>query len=96
MTLPLGTKRLKNLANDIEGRNGWWSIKPLVPNEQLSSGDSGKGVELLAKGSTDMSFHSTIIYSILDPRLGVASAPISYLKIQMALTKYLTEKAEKN
>lgn len=50
----------------------------IFPNEQLSGGDSGKGVELLAKGSTDFSYHSTIIYSILNDRLGVLSAPFLF------------------
>ncbi|WP_110113073.1 DctP family TRAP transporter solute-binding subunit [Bacillus sp. CGMCC 1.16541] len=50
----------------------------LFPNEQLSGGDSGKGVELLVKGTTDFSYHSTIIYSILNERLGVVSAPFLF------------------
>lgn len=68
----------EKLSNDMKEETDGRITIDLFPNEQLSSGDSGKGVELLAKGSTDMSFHSTIIYSILDPRLGVASAPFLF------------------
>lgn len=50
----------------------------LFPNEQLSGGDSGKGIELLIKGTTDLSYHSTIIYSIMDERLGIVSAPFLF------------------
>lgn len=50
----------------------------VFPNEQLSGGDSGKAVEMLSKGSTDLTFNSTIIYSILDDRFGVASAPFLF------------------
>lgn len=68
----------EKLANDMKEETDGRITIDLFPNEQLSGGDSGKGVELLAKGSTDLSFHSTIIYSILDPRLGVASAPFLF------------------
>lgn len=44
-------------------------------NEQLSSGSQTKGIEQLQSGITDMSFHSTIIYSILDAKFGVVSMP---------------------
>ncbi|MBB4823514.1 tripartite ATP-independent transporter DctP family solute receptor [Sporosarcina luteola] len=71
-------KAAEKLANDMkEETDGRIKIE-IYPNEQLSGGDSGKGVELLAKGQTDLSFHSTIIYSILDPRFGVASAPFLF------------------
>ncbi|MCG3088153.1 DctP family TRAP transporter solute-binding subunit [Sporosarcina cyprini] len=71
-------KAAEKLANDMkEETDGRINIE-IYPNEQLSGGDSGKGVELLAKGQTDLSFHSTIIYSILDPRFGVASAPFLF------------------
>jgi len=44
-------------------------------NEQLSSGSQTKGIEQLQTGVTDLSFHSTIIYSILAPEFGVISLP---------------------
>src|SRR5699024_8164572 len=50
----------------------------VYPNEQLAGGDSGKTVELLSKGKIDLTFNSTIIYSILDERFGVASAPFLF------------------
>nr|WP_232336729.1 DctP family TRAP transporter solute-binding subunit [Planococcus lenghuensis] len=50
----------------------------IFANEQLSGGDSGKAVEGLAKGTIDLTFNSTIIYSILDERFGVASAPFLF------------------
>lgn len=71
-------KAAEKLANDMKDETDGRINIEVFPNEQLSSGDSGKGVELLAKGQTDLSFHSTIIYSILDPRFGVASAPFLF------------------
>ncbi|MFD1204827.1 MULTISPECIES: DctP family TRAP transporter solute-binding subunit [Sporosarcina] len=71
-------KAAEKLANDLkEETDGRINIE-VYPNEQLSGGDQGKGVELLAKGQTDLSFHSTIIYSILDDRFGVPSAPFLF------------------
>jgi TRAP-type transport system periplasmic protein len=68
----------EKLANDLKKETDGRITMEIYPNEQLSGGDSGKGVEMLVKGSTDLSFHSTIIYSILDERLGVASAPFLF------------------
>ncbi|MER2262245.1 MAG: DctP family TRAP transporter solute-binding subunit, partial [Psychrobacillus sp.] len=68
----------QKLADDVsEETDGRIKIE-VYPNEQLSGGDSGKAVEMLSKGSTDLTFNSTIIYSILDDRFGVASAPFLF------------------
>lgn len=72
----------EKLKNDIaEESDGRINIE-LYANEQLSGGDSGKAVESLAKGSIDLTFNSTIIYSILDDRFGVASAPFLFTGIE--------------
>jgi tripartite ATP-independent transporter DctP family solute receptor len=47
----------------------------VFPNEQLSSGNQPKGIEQLQNGVTDATFHSTIIYSVLDPKFSVISMP---------------------
>lgn len=60
-----------------EESNGRINIE-LYPNEQLTGGDQAKGVEALAKGSTDLSFHSTIIYSALDQKFSMPSAPFLF------------------
>jgi tripartite ATP-independent transporter DctP family solute receptor len=68
----------EKLAEDVlEASDGRIEIS-VYPNEQLSGGDSGTGVEQLMNGITDMSYHSTIIYSIMDERLGVLSAPFLF------------------
>lgn len=68
----------QKLSEDVsEETDGRIKIE-VFPNEQLSGGDSGKAVEMLSKGSTDLTFNSTIIYSILDDRFGVASAPFLF------------------
>ncbi len=54
--------------------NGEVEVK-VYPNEQLSGGNQGKGVEMLRNGAIDISFHSNIIYSIMDERFGVISLP---------------------
>ena len=63
-----------DLAEESDGRINL----ELFANEQLSGGDSGKAVEGLSKGTIDLTFNSTIIYSILDDRFGVASAPFLF------------------
>ncbi|TQR21340.1 DctP family TRAP transporter solute-binding subunit [Psychrobacillus vulpis] len=96
----------KKLSDDVsEETDGRIKIE-VFPNEQLSGGDSGKAVEMLSKGSTDLTFNSTIIYSILDERFGVASAPFLFNNTDEvdkvfggeggeAITKILEEKGVK-
>lgn len=57
-----------------ERTNGEIQIS-VYPNEQLSGGNQSKGVEMLSSGATDLSYHSNIIYSVLDERFGVISLP---------------------
>lgn len=68
----------EKLAEDIERETDGRIVIEVFGNEQLSGGDSGKAVELLSKGNIDLTFNSTIIYSILDDRFGVASAPFLF------------------
>ncbi|MFP3919801.1 DctP family TRAP transporter solute-binding subunit [Lysinibacillus telephonicus] len=68
----------QKLAEDIEKETDGRITIDVFANEQLSGGDSGKAVEGLSKGSIDLTLNSTIIYSILDERFGVASAPFLF------------------
>jgi len=68
----------EKLAEDIENETDGRITIEVFGNEQLSGGDSGKTVELLSKGNIDLTFNSTIIYSALDDRFGVASAPFLF------------------
>lgn len=68
----------QKLADDIAAETDGRITIEVFPNEQLAGGDSGKTVELLSKGNIDLTFNSTIIYSILDERLGVPSAPFLF------------------
>lgn len=69
------TKGAQKWAELVKERtNGRVQIQ-VFPNEQLSSGNQPKGIEQLQNGVTDASFHSTIIYSVLDPKFSVVSMP---------------------
>ncbi len=75
-------KAAEQFANEVKDKtNGRIKIS-IYPNEQLSGGDSGKAIELLIKGSTDLTYNSTIIYSILDERFGVVSAPFLFKDLE--------------
>ena len=67
-----GAEKFADLVK--ERTNGEIEVQ-VYPNEQLSGGNQGKGIEMLRNGSTDLSFHSNIIYSIMDERFGVISLP---------------------
>ncbi len=71
-------KAAEKFADEVkENTDGRINIK-VYPNEQLSGGDSGKAVESLSKGTIDLTYNSTIIYSILNEKLGVLSAPFIF------------------
>lgn len=54
--------------------NGKIEMK-LYANESLSNGNSPKGLEAVQNGATEISVHSTIIYSVLDPKFSAPSLP---------------------
>ncbi|MEW9674071.1 DctP family TRAP transporter solute-binding subunit [Ammoniphilus sp. 3BR4] len=68
----------QQFADEVKQKSDGRINVTVYPNEQLSGGDSGKAIELLIKGSTDLTYNSTIIYSIMDERLGVVSAPFMF------------------
>jgi tripartite ATP-independent transporter DctP family solute receptor len=68
----LGAKKFAELVS--ERTNGNIEIK-VFPNEQLAGGSQGKGIEMLISGAVDFTYHSNIIYSIMDERFGVISMP---------------------
>ncbi|WP_078427313.1 DctP family TRAP transporter solute-binding subunit [Alkalihalobacterium alkalinitrilicum] len=72
----------EKLAEDMaEATDGRIQIS-VYPNEQLSGGDSGAAVEQLMNGTIDLTYNSTIIYSIMDERLGVLSAPFLFANLE--------------
>ena len=50
----------------------------VFPNDQLAGGSSGKGVEMVADGSTDIAAYATVALSVLDPKLGIALVPWTF------------------
>ncbi|MCM3323562.1 DctP family TRAP transporter solute-binding subunit [Cytobacillus kochii] len=71
-------KAAEQFSNEVkENTDSRINIK-IYPNEQLTGGDSGKTVESLSKGTVDLTYNSTIIYSILNDKLGVLSAPFLF------------------
>ncbi|SFA76211.1 tripartite ATP-independent transporter solute receptor, DctP family [Lentibacillus halodurans] len=79
-------KAAEKLAEDVnEKSNGRISIN-VYPNEQLSGGDSATAVSQVANGTQDMSYNSTIIYSVMDERFGVLSAPFLFPDLDTAFS----------
>lgn len=71
-TWTIGAKKFAELVK--ERSDGKIEIA-VYPNEQLSGGNQPKGIEMLQAGATDLSLHSNIIYSVIDPKYGVISLP---------------------
>lgn len=99
------TEGAKKFAELVKEKTDGQIEVDIFPNEQLSGGNQAKGIEMLTQGSTDVSMHSNIIYSIIDEKFGVVSLPWlipSYEKVDekladgapgaVALTNLLDEK----
>lgn len=69
------TKGAQKWAELVKEKTKGRVLIQVFPNEQLSSGNQPKGIEQLQNGVTDASFHSTIIYSVLDQKFSVISMP---------------------
>lgn len=69
------TKGAEYFADLVNERTGGKVTINVFPNEQLSNGNQPGGIEQLQNGVTDLSFHSNIIYSVLDPKYSVISMP---------------------
>lgn len=54
----------------------------LFANEQLSGGDQLAGAEQLVNGDKALAYYSPIIYSGIDPRFGVVTAPFLYDSVE--------------
>ena len=77
-------KAAEKLAEDVKEKSEGRITISVYPNEQLSGGNSGTAVEQVANGTQAMSYNSTIIYSIMDERLGVLSAPFIFPDLDTA------------
>lgn len=77
-------KAAEKLAEDVKEKSEGRINISVYPNEQLSGGNSGTAVEQVANGTQAMSYNSTIIYSIMDERLGVLSAPFIFPDLDTA------------
>lgn len=75
---------VKHFADEVEEKTEGRIKVKIYPNEQLAAGDPAKGVEMLMKGSTDISLHSPIIYSVFEKRLGVITAPFLFKNLEEA------------
>ncbi|CAG9622732.1 DctP family TRAP transporter solute-binding subunit [Sutcliffiella rhizosphaerae] len=65
----------KQWAEDVEEQTDGRIKMKIYANESLSNGNSPKGLEAVQNGSTEISIHSTIIYSVLDNKFSVPSLP---------------------
>jgi len=62
-------------ADLVKARSDGKILIDIYPNQQLSSGDLVKGLQMLQAGAIDMAFNSTIHYASVDPRFMVVSMP---------------------
>lgn len=68
----LGAMRFKEIVEEkTEGRY----IIEIFPSEQLSGGNLRKGLEMVQTSTTDIDMHSTIIYTVMDPKFTVINMP---------------------
>lgn len=80
-TWTLGAKKFAELVE--ERSDGQIKVR-VYPNDTLSGGSQAKGVEQLIVGIADFTFHSNIIYSVMDEKFGVISLPFLFDSVEDA------------
>jgi len=65
----------KGFKKEVEEKTGGRYKIAIYSNEQLSSGDQTKGIEMLYSNATDCDLHSTIIHTNVVPKLSVINMP---------------------
>ena len=65
----------KGFKKEVEEKTGGRYKIQIYSNEQLSSGDQTKGIEMLYNNATDVDLHSTIIHTNIVPKLSVINMP---------------------
>lgn len=68
----MGAKKFADLAKERSG--GRINIQ-VFPNEQLSGGNQPKGIEMVKSGATEVDIHSTMIWSVVEPKMAAISLP---------------------
>ena len=69
---------LKKFAKDVEKDTDGKVKVQLYASDQLTNGDQVAGIQAVIDGTTDMSFHSNIIWSGLDEQFAVVSLPFLF------------------
>lgn len=72
------TRGAKKFADLVKERSNGNIVITVYPNEQLSGGNQPKGIEMVVSGATEMSIHSTMIWSVVEPRLAAVSLPFLF------------------
>lgn len=75
------------VEEETEGRY----LVSIFPNEQLSSGDLQKGVEMLFTGVTDLDIHSVINMTGFEPKFTVCSMPFIFPNGYADIDKYIMD-----
>jgi C4-dicarboxylate transporter DctM subunit len=76
----LGLRLAENMEKETNGR----ITVTCFANEQLSGGNQQKGCEMLMNGSTEIDVRSSMIWSVVDNRLGVWAIPFFYKSLDDA------------
>lgn len=62
-------------SNLVKERTNGQVLITVFPNGQLAGGNQVKELEMLQNGAIDFTFHSTILYTNIDPKFTVVSMP---------------------
>lgn len=85
------TKAAYKFAELVEEASNGNITCSVYSSDQLSGGNQAKGIEMVMNGSTDMSFHSNLVYSTIDDRFNVISLPFMFSSTEDADAKLAGE-----
>ncbi|MBR1397962.1 MAG: TRAP transporter substrate-binding protein DctP [Selenomonadaceae bacterium] len=80
----INTVVAKRIAEIVEKESGGSVIIEVYPNDQISGGNTTKGLDMLADGSVDLAVFTSGTFSMLDNRLSIATFPWTFANYEEA------------
>ncbi|NPV69850.1 MAG: DctP family TRAP transporter solute-binding subunit [Firmicutes bacterium] len=72
------TRGARKFADLVKERSSGNLVITVYSNEQLSGGNQPKGIEMVQSGATEFDIHSSMIWSVVEPKVSAVSLPFMF------------------
>ena len=71
----INTKVAKKISDEMKKETGGNVVIEIYPNDKLTGGNTGRGVQMVVNGSADMAVYTSGTFSMLDPEIALPTLP---------------------